>query len=62
MMKKEYKLTVFDEVLNQIADIVKSTEELQGEINGDLSELLLSAPQLIYTFTSKEVVSSVATV
>ena len=58
----EYKLTVFDEVLNQIANIAKSTEELQGEINGDLSELLLSAPQLIYTFTSKEVVSCVAQV
>ena len=57
----EYKLTIFD-VLNQIADFAKSTEEVQEEINGDLTELLLSAPQLIYTFTSKEVVSCVAKV
>lgn len=60
--QKEYKLTVFDEVLNQIADFARSTEEMQGEINGGLTELLLSAPQLIYTFTSKEVVSCIAKV
>ena len=58
----EYKLIIFDNVLNQIADFAKSTEEVQEEINGDLTELLLSAPQLIYTFTSKEVVSCVAKV
>jgi len=57
---KEYKLTVFDEILNQIADVAKSTEELKEDVNGDLSELLLSAPKLIYTFTSKEVICSVA--
>ena len=58
--RNEHKLTVFDEVLNQITDIAK--EELKGEASGDLSELLLSAPELIYTFTSKDVVSSVAKV
>ena len=53
----KYKLTLFDEVINQIIDFAK--EKLQNTCNCDLQELLLSAPDLIYTFTSKEVVSSV---
>ena len=38
-------------------------ETAKGEVKGysnDVSELLLSAPQLVYTFTTKEVVLSVA--
>ena len=41
----------------QICEIAK--EEVKGD-SDDVSELLLSAPQLIYTFTTKEVISSVA--
>ena len=54
---KEYKLTIFDDILHQICEIAK--QEVKGD-SDDVSELLLSAPQLVYTFTTKEVVSSVA--
>ena len=56
---KEYKLTIFNNIIEQICEIAKG--EIKGDKSSiDVSELLLSAPQLIYTFTSKEVVSSVA--
>ena len=47
----------FDDILHHICEIVK--EEVKGD-SDDVSELLLSVPQLLYTFTTKEVVSSVA--
>ena len=56
---KEFKLTIFDEILNQVIGFAK---EVLQDSNCDFTELLLSAPELIFTFSSKEVVSSVAKV
>jgi len=57
---KQYKLTMFDEVCKQIIQFAKG--ELGNDTSDDLEELLLSAPVLIYTFTSKGIVSSIAKV
>ena len=56
---KEYKLTIFDDIIQQICEIAKGKFTGDHDSN-DVSELLLSAPQLVYTFTTKEVVSSIA--
>ena len=52
------KNMIFDDIIKQICEIAKG--DITGDNSTDVSELLLSSSQLIYTFTTKEVVSSVA--
>ena len=51
---KEHKVTIFDEVVQQIANFAEAV----GDV--DISEQLLSSPQLSYTIKCKETVSAVS--
>ena len=56
---KEYKLSIIDEILDHI---IKHGRTTMGTSASCITkaELLLSAPQLVYTISSKEIVSSVS--
>ena len=56
---KEYKLSIFDEILDHIIEHGKTAMATSASCITK-PELLLSAPQLLYTITSKETVSSVS--
>ena len=54
---KEYKVTIFNDILNQIlVYAVPHTSSI------DLEDQLLSAPVLVYTINSKDTVTSVSQV
>ena len=56
---KEYKLSIFDDILDHIIEHGKTAMATSASCVTK-PELLLSAPQLLYTITSKETVSSVS--
>lgn len=53
--EKEYKVTIFSEILEQIVNYAKS---LTNSV--DLVEQLLVAPKLTYTLNAKETIVSVS--
>ena len=56
----DYSLTMFDEVLKQITDLGKGIAGDNSSIYS-LYEQLLCVPQLQYTITEKDIVSSIST-
>ena len=56
---KEYKLSIFDEILDHIIEHGKTAMGTSSSCVTK-AELLLSAPQLVYTISSKKIVSSVS--
>lgn len=56
---KEYKLSIFDEILDHIIEHGKTAVATSATCVTE-PELLLSAPQLLYTITLKETVSTVS--
>ena len=53
--KKEYRVTIFNDVLERIISISEATDE------GDVTDRLLTAPTLTFTISHKDVVSSFST-
>ena len=55
---KEYKVTIFNDIIDQI--LMFSTDAA-NDVSEDIADKLLNAPVLYYTINQKDIVSSVST-